>query len=447
MAITIVQSPYTFTPLRQRLIVLATSDNIANAGFQYKVEVEVDAVKIYEGYHPPNPANALVFDVRPIIEEYVRLTSAPLLNQGTTIHSMSDTSAVYAAETTGNREVEVIITEAWLVNGALTDDPDTDGSEDATMVCVWPASYQYEDGYRPNPSDDFAMDNSTAQALTDRTPDTHTWPLAESKGFTPGADTVFIPVFEEDYGTIGIPICAGTTMSGNIGTGARIAITIHKADGSATTYTANMISADNTAHVPCYPANINDSGVAGLAVIKPSANPGWVALSFVYETTGGVNRSQTYVLYNAELYGQHDCRYPRVRLAWANSRGDWDYFNFIKKSEQSVNVERRRYRQIPGNYGTANGSTAFTTPSYSRGLKESKPKAQRFIDITTDWISEGEFELLKWLVVSDEVQWIQDDGTSIPVVVETNEYVTRRSQRGKVFNQTFRLRLAHDLNV
>jgi hypothetical protein len=102
---------------------------------------------------------------------------------------------------------------------------------------------------------------------------------------------------------------------------------------------------------------------------------------------------------------------------------------------------------VPGNYGTADGDTSFTTPSYERGLRESKPKVQRFIDITTDWISEGEFALLKWMVVSDQVQWIQDNGTVIPVVVETNDYVSRVEQSSKVFNQTFRLRLAHDLNV
>lgn len=445
--ITIEQQPYDFTPLRQRLIVNATSDNTGNSGFQYKVEVEVNSVNVYTGYHPPNPVNALIFDIRPVIEEFIYLTSAPTLADGLSTHSIYGSTNIFGVETTGSQPVKVTITEAWTVAGVLTDDPDLDGPEDFTLPCVWPASYQYEDGYRPNPSVRFAIDSTTSRACTDRDWNTHRWKFAESFGFPVDNTHVFIPVFESDYGVITAPIDQGTNLTGNALD--RVRITILKADGTTATTTRNVTpnwSAD-IAHFAVYPANINDSGIGALATIKPSANPGWVALSILFENSTGTDESQTYVLYNAELYGQHDCRYDRVRIGWSNSAGGWDYFNFIKKSEQSVQVERRRWNAIAGNYAAAGAVTDFATPNYQRGLSETKPKVQRFLDITSDWISEGEFALLKWLVVSTNVHWLQDDGSVIPVVVENNDFVSRVATGGKVYNQTMRLRLAHDLNV
>ena len=338
--ITLVQKPYEFTPLRQRLIVLATSDNTANTGFAYKVTVEVDSVQVYSGYYPPNPAGALVADLRQIIEEYVYLTSASLLGQGTTIHSMSSTTNIYAAETTGSRDIDVDLLEAWIVGGVLTDDPDTDGTVTANLDCVWPASYQYEDGYRPNPATRYAMTGVTSSGLTDRDENTHRWDMAETKGFTVNNEHVFIPVFEEDYGVISFPIDQGSNLTGN--NADEINIVIHKANGTTSAFSDNISPAADIAHFPVYPQNIEDSAIAGLAALKPSVNSNWVAYSIWTESSIGARTSKKYVLYNALLYGQSDCTFTRVRLAWTNSAGGWDYFNFIKKNEKQFQVDRRR---------------------------------------------------------------------------------------------------------
>lgn len=158
--------------------------------------------------------------------------------------------------------------------------------------------------------------------------------------------------------------------------------------------------------------------------------------------------SQTVVLYNASLWGDSDCRHDRIRLGWENSAGAWDYFNFIKKSEKALDVDRKRYKQVTGNYGGADGnSVPFTYNSYDRGLRETKPQVGRQLSVTSSWISEGEFELLQYLVASDNVHWLQDDGTVIPVLVEESGYLMRRERSQKQYNQTFRLRYSHDMNT
>jgi hypothetical protein len=47
-------------------------------------------------------------------------------------------------------------------------------------------------------------------------------------------------------------------------------------------------------------------------------------------------------------------------------------------------------------------------------------KVDRFLDISTDFIADEEKAFLQWLIQSPDVRIIRDNGTSIPVLVETN---------------------------
>lgn len=446
MAITIQQQPYAFTPLKQVLNVIATSTNFAESGFRYKVIVSVAGTAVGTFYQAPNLVNALVFNLRSIIEPFIYNAQGTLLAAGSTIHSMSGNNTGIANETTGNAIVTAQLYEAWLVGGILTDDPDTLGVVTATINCIWTAGYEVEAGYRPDPATRFAMTGDTKRMLSDRVYNTHKWKWAATFGFPEDATHTFIPVFEEDFGVLSLPVDNGTDLTGNDAD--RYMVTIHEADGTTTTATQAITAADKIAHLAVYPANLNASTGALFANVKPSANPNWRAISIVAQNNAVATRSQTVVLYNAYLWGDSDCRYDRIRIGWQNSAGAWDYFNFIKKSEKALDIDRKRYKQVTGNYGGADGnSVPFTYNSYDRGLRETKPQVGRLLSITSSWISEGEFELLQYLAASDNVHWLQDDGSVIPVLVEDTGYLLRRERSQKQYNQAFRLRLSHDMNT
>jgi hypothetical protein len=146
------------------------------------------------------------------------------------------------------------------------------------------------------------------------------------------------------------------------------------------------------------------------------------------------------VFYNAHDYGQSDCNWDNIRLGWVNSRGGWDYFNFTKKSETTNEIERKQYRKV-----LFNGSPTIFSAN-DRSLLQRQNLAQQVITITSDYISEGEFQLLRSLLVSNQVTWLTEDAgktVEVPVNIEDTSFVEKKNRDGKQYNVTLRMRLSN----
>jgi hypothetical protein len=127
---------------------------------------------------------------------------------------------------------------------------------------------------------------------------------------------------------------------------------------------------------------------------------------------------------------------------WSPVSGGFDYFNFDKKNEESIEVERKRVQRVVGNYSTA--SSGFTYNTADRGLMEGDIETRTYLTMTSDYIRENEFALLKNLVRSKAVYIINDDGSILPVVIEDNGFISRRTRDGKVYNITLRVRHSNE---
>ena len=155
---------------------------------------------------------------------------------------------------------------------------------------------------------------------------------------------------------------------------------------------------------------------------------------------GATAKSETYTFYNAAVYGQKDCRYDNVRLGWVNSRGGWDYFNFIKKSETTDEIERKKYRKV-----LFDGTVGIFSAN-DRGLQERRNLVQQVVTITSDYISEGEFLFLRSLLVSNQVTWLTTEGgnaVTIPVNLDDTSYTEKKTRDGKLYNLTLKMRIAN----
>jgi hypothetical protein len=151
--------------------------------------------------------------------------------------------------------------------------------------------------------------------------------------------------------------------------------------------------------------------------------------------------SESYVFYNAKAYGQSDCHWDNIRLGRVNSRGGWDYFNFIKKSETTDEIQRKQYRQVLFN----GNPTMFSTNV--RGKTDRRSLVEQVITATSDYISEGEFTLLRSLMVSNQVTWLSSDQgkpLEIPVNIDDTSYVERKLRDGKLYNVTIKFRIANE---
>jgi hypothetical protein len=407
MAITIHQQPYVFTALKQKLIVVATSSNIGQPGFRYVITVS-NGTTSNVFYVQPNINGALVFDLNPVVSQAMDLgvdstDAVPSLFASTTVQDAATSRNVLGIST--------IIQEGYEVLG-LFEVQATEYTLDGSALIN--AAFQISDGFNPNPATHFALTSGTSYIMSDLVRDTYAMDDVLTK-YSLGANTIGITAFADDYGVLTIPADDGTALTGN----AITEVTIQQFDESGAPVQSNFITCTIAAgtinHLPLLPGNIND--IFGL-------DSTWHHYLINFRNAGGNPCARSIAVFKAA----DECRFEKIRLGWTNSRGGWDYFNFTKRSEDSYSVERKRYRKVVGNYGTADETTAFGFNTYDRGMTERSPFVEKMMRIRTDYLTEGQFEYLKNLIYSESVYMIGADGSATPVVIESNNYVAIKTR-------------------
>ena len=426
MAITIEQQPRLLSMAGHPVVIGLSSDNTAEDGFRYRVEVTVgtdDAVILFV---PPASGSNTLVDLRSLLDNRLNDILAGL------VHAESNSSG-YGTNDGDVRDVEVDITEWWLVDGILTENAGSEESVDTFYVLN--GYFDNKTGFNPdtegsNTDYAFNLNGNTKRFFSDRKYNTHIWDKAESFGITPTAQTIFIPTFASDWGVFAYIYGEGIINNNTIN---QILITIYDAAGAPTSELIEGFEG-NLLNTGVYPMNLATS----FPDVAPANTPNWRFYIVRAQNASDAAVSAAYVFYNAELYGQSDCKHNKVRLAWQNSRGGWDYFNFIKKNEESLNIERTSFRKLRG-YGTG----TFTYGAFDAGTTIQAVKATKSLTVTSDWISENEFIFLQSLLVSRQVHWVQNDGTFYPVVIDNNDYTLARERNGKLKNLNLKLAMAN----
>ena len=407
MAITIQQQPYIFTALKQKLIVVATSTNIGQPGFRYVITVS-NGTTTNVFYVQPNLSGALVFDLNPVVNQAMDLG----VNSTDAVPSLFASTTVQDAATSRNiLGISTTIQEGYEVLGLFEVQATTYPLDGSALIN---AAFQISDGFNPDPATYFALDSATSYIMSDLVRSTYAMDDLLSQ-YSLGANTIGITGFEDDYGVLTIPADDGSALTGNAIDDVQI-LQFNEAGSLLQTDTlACVIAAGTINHLPLLPANIDD--IFGLQAT-------WHHYLINFRNAGGSATARSIAVFKAA----DECRFDKVRLGWTNSRGGWDYFNFTKRSEESYSVERKRYRKVVGNYGTADETTAFGFNTYDRGLTERSPFVEKMLRVRTDFLTEGQFEYLKNLIYSESVYIINIDGSATPVVIDSNNYTAIKTR-------------------
>jgi hypothetical protein len=405
-------------------MIIAISDEVANTGFRYGVQVIVNGVP-YQFYLSPAPDDRLYFDMQPLLDSLRNYE--PLNYHLTTDNTIDDLSKLTLTFT---------LTEWWIVDGVFTLNvgSEVNGNNDIVVN----GYFQSINGYKPNvltgsSKVKYSLTNTSSYVMSDRNNNTSPFYRAQSWSLGAPTDAIWIPVLEEDYGVLCVP-GNDTYLNNNAATQFRI--TIFSSAGVPTVQTIAFNGYDIEA-LPIYPANLNDW--AGLTV-KPSLFPNWRCYTLVMLNASNNQCSETYIFYNTSVYGQYDCNWDNVRLCWVNSRGGWDYFNFTKKSEITNEIDRKEYRKVLFNGGVS----VFS--ANDRSLTQRQNLAQQVLTVTSDYITEGEFKLLRGLLVSNQVTWITTDAGNtieIPVNIGDTTFTEKKSSDGKLYNLTLQVRMSN----
>ena len=199
-------------------------------------------------------------------------------------------------------------------------------------------------------------------------------------------------------------------------------------------------------YLGCGPANLQEQNANYL--IRPSYYPNW-AYYKVYATSTNPTDPETVVKKSASYYffkQDGSCKGFKVRrLAWRNSLGCWDYFNFKMKSEQTINVERNNYSTLIGEFN----QSRFSYSNSSRGENTRQTSATLEETLNTDWITEQDAELLEKLIVSTNVEIVENSDTEFTqgVMVADSSFVRKTIANDKMIRYTIKIKYANPLNT
>ena len=178
---------------------------------------------------------------------------------------------------------------------------------------------------------------------------------------------------------------------------------------------------------------------------RPSNNSG-----YAYYTIRGTSNNTGTISYVTTTYyfilQDSSCKGFKVRrLAWSNSVGGYDYFNFKFKSSQTVEISRNNYSTVLGNfsqqdysyYNTGRGKTTKNTTAI---LKET---------LNTDYITEAQADLLEDLLKSNNVHIVENADTTYTqaVVITDSSFVRKTVANDKLIQYTIQIEYANPLNT
>jgi hypothetical protein len=186
-------------------------------------------------------------------------------------------------------------------------------------------------------------------------------------------------------------------------------------NGGANPDTQVNTNAERLIYFGCGPANLEAQSRNEEA--RPSEFSNWSFYTVTaYDSDGTAPKSATYYFVNQD----GSCKGFKVRrLAWRNSKGCYDYFNFKKKSTQTIEVSRNNYETM---------------------LKET---------LQTDWISEADAVLLESLIMSTNVQIVENADTdyTVPVMVSDKSFIKKTVANDKLIKYTINIEYANPINT
>jgi hypothetical protein len=105
---------------------------------------------------------------------------------------------------------------------------------------------------------------------------------------------------------------------------------------------------------------------------------------------------------------EKDCiqKYPNIRIKWKNRYGQFDYFNFYLVNRQSFSSTKRTYQPQLGSWQ----GTSLSYENYDSSNLNYLTDSKQTLSVNSTYLTEDYNDILKQLLVSDEIYWIYDEG-------------------------------------
>jgi hypothetical protein len=128
-------------------------------------------------------------------------------------------------------------------------------------------------------------------------------------------------------------------------------------------------------------------------------------------------------------------KYPNVRIKWKNRYGQFDYLNFNLVSQESFRTDIKSFQKQLGTWT----EDALRYNNYDSSKQNYSADSTQTLKVNSDWLPEEYNDILKQLMVSDEIYWIYDE-TSLdlrPITIITNSITFQTNVVNKLIQYAF----------
>lgn len=130
-------------------------------------------------------------------------------------------------------------------------------------------------------------------------------------------------------------------------------------------------------------------------------------------------------------------KFDAIELLYVNKYGAKNYFPFILKHVESLNIKSSNYHASTMNYGSLTSTQGLHVANKQIG------DVKQIFKLNTDWIDEYYVQQLEELMLSEHV-WMRKDGALQPVIVNTMNVEKKKHVNDRLINYTIDVELARN---
>ena len=175
---------------------------------------------------------------------------------------------------------------------------------------------------------------------------------------------------------------------------------------------------------------------------KPSNNTNYAY--YTVQAVSNVLSAKSQVYYFIKSDGS--CKNYKVRrLAFRNSLGAYDYFNFSLKSTQTINVTKDTFGSMLGVFN----KSKYRYDNSQRGKTVRQTKAVLKETLNTDYITEADANLLEKLIMTQNVFVVEnaDTSTTEPVIITSSSHIRKTIVNDSLIQYTIEIEYANERNT
>jgi len=126
--------------------------------------------------------------------------------------------------------------------------------------------------------------------------------------------------------------------------------------------------------------------------------------------------------------------YEPVRIAYKNRYGQFDFLNFYKRHNETFNTDQRLYQPQLGTWQ----SLGLSYNQYQTSQQRYIVDATQTLECNTNWLEQGWNNLMKQMMVSDEIYWCYDQANDLvkPLTIQTNSLQFKTGVNNKLIQYT-----------